>query len=172
MPLPPLSNHGSKSVSIPNAGGFLNGAGDVVVGIGQFVGQSFNLVRGSSDIIVEDSVASGTCHALLGHSRYKEELVDISVCDTGVNDCTWNWVPVGRGVSSKDPCVHSLVDINEHELDSTACSSDGVLDLLDLWLDDSHDLAFSNSIPVEDDLSGIDSIGSLESFKSLAHSSL
>ena len=92
MPLPPLSNHGSKSVSIPNAGGFLNGAGDVVVGIGQFVGQSFNLVRGSSDIIIKDSVASGSSHTLLGHCRDKEEFVDVSVCDTVVNDCAWNWV--------------------------------------------------------------------------------
>lgn len=50
-----LANKRSKSVSVSNAGRFLDGTRHVVVSVTEFVGQQFNLIWRLSDAIVDHS---------------------------------------------------------------------------------------------------------------------
>ena len=54
-----LTDQGSKSVCVPDGGGFLDGARDVVVGVAELVGQELDLVGRLTDGVVKDGVSDG-----------------------------------------------------------------------------------------------------------------
>jgi len=122
---------------------------------------------------MDDCVPGGGGHSLLGGSGNEVELIGVSVRDGGVYHSSWHRVLESPDLSTEDPGVHSLADVDVHELglwDSKG--SEGELDLIHLWLADALDLAFTHSVPVEDDPLREDTIRLLERLTGFGHSSV
>lgn len=120
-------------------------------------------MRRGSDGVVDNGVSSWGAHTLLGSNRHKIELVDVLVCDGCVDDGTWERVLVATDISSEQSGVDPLARVDVHQLRvSEAEARERLLDLVDLSTAYSLDLSFTNTISVEDDLSWVSTIGSLE----------
>lgn len=167
-----LTDQGCKSVSVSDGGGFFDGARHVVVGVAEFVGQEFDLVRGVSDAVVKDGVPHWGCQALLSGSRHKEELVGASVSDGTIDHSARHRVLEGANISSEDTSVDSLGDVDVHEWQGNSKTGACCFYLLDLRLADSSNLAFTDTVSVEDQLLRVVSIRLLESLERFDHSSL
>lgn len=103
--------------------------------------------------------------------RDEVELVHILVGDVSVHNSTRQRILEAAYIASEDPRVDSLAGVDVHELGgfANAEASQCLLDLVDLSTANSLDLSLTNAVSVEDDLSRISSIGSLESFTSICH---
>lgn len=126
---------------------------------------------GSSNVVVDDSVPSWSSHALTSSNRDKVEFVNVLVSDCAVNDCSWQWVLEASWSTSEDSGVYSLASVDVHQLCgvSNALLSESLLDLGDLSSADTFNLSFTNTISVEDYLSRISAVGSLEGFTGILH---
>jgi hypothetical protein len=70
-------------------------------------------------------------------------------------------------LTSENSGINSLAGVDVHQLSLTQAESrEGLFDLVDLSLANSLNLSFTNTIPVEDNLSRVGSIGSLEGITS------
>jgi len=167
-----FSNQRSKSVGVSDHGRLLDGTTHVVVSVAQLVGEGLDLVRRSGDAVIDHGVPGGSGHALAGSNRHKVELVDVLVNDCGVDDGTWHWVLEASWLASEDPGVDPLGGVDVHQLGGPQTESrEGLFDLVDLSPANSLDLAFTNSVSVEDDLSWVGAVGSLEGFTGIGHTS-
>jgi hypothetical protein len=82
---------------------------------------------------------------------------------------SWEGVLVVAHVAREESSVHSLVDVDEHQLRlSAASSSEPSLDLLDLGLADRDELARRNTVSVDDDPLGQRAVDALEVLGGLA----
>ena len=167
-----LTNEGSKSVSISDAGWLLNRTRDIVVGVAKFVSQQLNLVWRTSNCVIDDSEPCRSSHALTSSHRHQVEFIGVSVCDCLVNDCTCLRVLEAVRVTSEDPRIDSLASIDVHKLARVRETLLGqrLLYLFDLRDTDSLNLTFSNSITIEDNLAWVTTILSLEGIQCLDHS--
>lgn len=161
----------SESVSVPDHGRFLDGTAHVVVGKAQLVGERLDLVGRGADAVVNDGVPGGRGHALAGCHGDQVELVDVPVDDVGIDDGSWQWVLEASRLSSEEAGVHSLTGVDVHQLGGVSKSSGGecLLDLVDLSSADTLNLALTDSVSVEDDLSRVGTVGTLEGFASRGH---
>lgn len=146
-----LTDESCETMCIPDGSGLLDRAGDVVVGVAEFVGEQLDLVRRFADAIMDDCVASRGGESLLGGGRDEVELVDIAVGDATVHDEAWLRVLEGSNVAREEAGVHSLAHVDVHELGVEAKRLDAGLDLFDLWAADTSNLTLTNTISVEDD---------------------
>jgi len=120
---------------------------------------------------MHDGVASGRRETLLGSSGHEKEFVNVSVRDRGVDNCARHRVLEGSHVTSKDSGVDSLTHVDVHELSGEAEGSNGCFDLVNLGAADGSNLALTDSIAVEDDLSRcLAVVGPLESIDCFSHS--
>jgi hypothetical protein len=65
-----LTYKSSKSVSISDTRGLLDGTRDVVVSVAKFVGQQLNLVWGRPYGVIDDGEPSWSSHALTSSHRH------------------------------------------------------------------------------------------------------
>jgi len=168
-----FADQSCQSVCVPNHRGLLDGSTHVVVSVAQLVGQVLYLVRGPSYRVVDHRVSRGRSHALPSGDRDKIELVDVAVSDVLVDNRTGERILEASGRPGKDTGVDSLAGVDIHQLRGVLEPEAGecLLDLVDLGFADSFDLAFANTVSVEDDLVGVSSVGSLERFAGVGHSS-
>lgn len=161
-----------QSVGISDNRWFLDSTRDIVVSVAELVGEVFNFVRRSTNAVVHNSVTSGGSHALTSSHRHKIEFVDVLVCDLLVADSSWHWILESARLTTKQASVDSLGGIDVEELGRVTDpkSRECLLNLVDFSTADTLDLTFSNTISVEDDLSWIGAVNSLECLKSIRHS--
>jgi len=121
-------------------------------------------VRRCSDGVVDDSVAGWSRHALSSSHRDEIELVDVLVCDRSVHNGSRERVLEAANISSEESGVDSLAGVDVDQLGGFAETQarECLLDLVDLSPAESLDLALTNTVPVEDDLSWVAAVGSLE----------
>ena len=135
-----FSNESSKSVSVANAGRFLDGSRHVVVVMTKLVREQLNLVRTGSRGIFDNSELAGCVQALFGSDRDQVELVEVVVGDTLVDHSTWDRVLEVANVSSEESGVNSLVDVQVNEFRVTTSTLETILELLNFISTDSRDL--------------------------------
>jgi len=167
-----LTNKCGESVSVPDDRWLLDGTTHVVVGPAQLVGELLDLVRRVFDVIVDDCVSGGSGHSLSGGDRNEIELVGVLLSDVSVDDSTWLRILETASATSEESRVHSLADVEIHQLARVgeSCTGKCLLDLVDLWAADTFNLTLTNTVSVEDDLGWIGSVGSLECLNCAAHS--
>lgn len=120
--------------------------------------------RGSNGV-VDDSVSGWGAHSLFGSYRDKVELVDVFVGDLSVDNRARHWVLKSANITVKESSVHTFARVDVHELGvSEAQAVESLLDLVDFSSADTFDLALTNTVSVEDDLSWIGTVSFLESF--------
>jgi len=169
-----LSNQSSKAMGVANAGGFFDGARDIVVGVAKLVRQQLDLVRGGFEVVVHDFEFCWCTHALLGSDRDQVELVGVFVSHHGVDDSASHRVLEVVHRTIEDPSVDALAADHVHELglvlatDMTQCC----FDLLDLWQADALLLPFADAIAVEDDLLRVAAVHSFETLQRSEHACL
>ena len=159
-----LTDKSCQPVSVPDHGGLLDGTTHVVVGVAELVGQVLDLVRGAADGVVDDRVSCWSRHALTSCHRAEVELVDVLVCDSRVDDSTWERVLVAPWLPTEQPGVDSLAGVDVHELGGVTepKTSECLLDLGDLRTADTLDLTFTNTVSVEDEAGWECAVGSFE----------
>jgi hypothetical protein len=169
-----FTNQSCQAMSIANAGWFLNSTRNIVISMTKLVSQTLHFVRRLTHIIINHRETSRRTHTLLGSNRNKIELINVLVCDSRVNNCAGHRVLEIANVSIEYACVNTFATDDVHELGdvSTASRSKSSFDLFDLRLANTSNLAFSNTITVENDLLGISAIDSLETFKGSTHATL
>ena len=129
-------------------------------------------MRRSPNGVVDNGVPSRSGHSLFSGNRNQVELVGILVSDGRVYNGSWEWVLESTRRSCKESGVHPLTGVHVKQLRrvTKTKSREGLLDLVDLSSAHSFDLPLTNTISVEDDLSWVGSIGSLEGLASVCHS--
>ena len=169
-----LANKGGQAMGVTDAGGLFDGAGDVVVGVAELVGQVFNLVWRSSNRVVQYSKPGRSRHALLGSYRDQVKLVHVLISHTRINDGAGQRVFKSTDLSIKDSSVDTLAAVDIHQLARVLTTSldECRLDLFDLWNTDALDLTFTDSISVEDDPGRVGAVVLLEAFQSFDNAGL
>jgi len=161
-----------QSVGIADARRFLDRSRDIVVGVAELIGQELNLVRTLSNLVIEDGELGWCSHALLGSNGNKVELVGVFVNDCGVDDCASSRVSEAADSTSEDSSVYTFASVDVHELGFYTSSLDSSFDLVYLGNTHSLNLAFTDTVTIEDDTSGISTIVFLESFHGVLHTIL
>lgn len=161
-------------MGVTDAGWLFNGAGDIVVGVAQLVGQTLNLIRALPDVIEENRESGWSAHSLFSRHRHQVELVDVLVGDHRVNDSASQRVFEVADSTVKDASVHTLASVDVHHLAGIQSAETGqsTTDLLDLWDADTLHLTFSNTISVENQSGRVGSIHPLEVLQSIQHAAL
>jgi len=158
---------------VANARWLFDRSRNIVIGMAELVGKQLNFVWSFFDIVIKDCELGWSSHALLGCNGNKVEFVSAFVNNCGVDDSTSSGICESADSTSEDSSVHAFASVDVHELAvSLTCRLERSFDLLDLRNTDALDLAFTNTIAIEDDACWVGSIIFLESFKSALHAGL
>lgn len=106
-----FTNEGSKSVSISDSWRFFDRSRNIVVGVTELIGEKLNHVRRFTNSVIDNSVPSRSRHSLLGSCCNQKELIDISVSNWLINDCSRHRILESSNVSSKKSSVNSFANI-------------------------------------------------------------
>lgn len=110
---------------------------------------------------------------MFGCCRNEVELVGISVSDGSINDCAWLRILELADITTDESRIDSLAHVDVHELSGKTKARYRCLDLIDLWLANSGNLALTNAVTIEDEPGWVGaSVGSLESLQGFDHSRL
>jgi len=167
-----FTDEGCQSVGVADARGLLNSTRDVVVGVAELVSEELDLVWALLNLVIEDGELGRSSHALLGGDGNKVELVGVLINDGGVDDSTSCRVSETAYSTSEDSSVHALASVNVHELGVLTKSLDSSLNLVYLGYTHSLNLAFTDTIAIEDDASGISAIVLFKGFHGILHTIL
>jgi len=167
-----LTDERCQSVGIADARRFLDRSRDIVVGVAEFISEQLNLVRALHDLVIQDGELGGGRHALLGRNGNKVELVGVFVYDCGVDDSASSRVSEAADSTSEDSSVYTLACVDVHELGFNTGRLDSSFELVYLRNTDSLNLAFTDTVTIEYDTSGISTIVFLESFHGVLHTVL
>ena len=167
-----LTDERCQSVGVTDAGWFLDRTGNVVVGVAELVSEELNLVWALSNLVIEDCELGWCSHALLGGNGNKVELVGVLINDSGVDDSASSRVSEAADSTSEDSSVYTFASVDVHELGFYTSGLDSSFNLV--YLGDTHslNLAFTDTVSVEDDTCGISAIVFLEGFHGILHTIL
>ena len=171
LPVSTFAYQSSQPVSIPDAGRFLDGTGNVVVSEAELVSQGLDLSRRRLDVVVDDSIPCWGRHTLSSCNSHQVKLVDVLISDSAVYASARVGISEAADVTSKEASVHTLGCIDVHHLATGLKASvlDCLLDLSDFRSAKALNLAFTNTISVEDDLLWVAAVGSLEGLQCTSH---
>jgi len=147
----------SQSVGVLNWRRYLDGARNVVVGEAQLVSQKLDEVGFFLDRIVNHDVMGGRNHSLSGGLADQEEVVGIGRHDVGVHNCAGQRVSESLSVVAfEESLVHSLIDKDDHHFDFIFRTNllDGRLDLREFVHQDGLALRLTDTITVDNNMSG------------------
>jgi len=88
----------------------------IVVGVAEFIGEEFNLVRTFLYSVIEHCEPCWGGHSLASCNRNEVEFVSIPVGNGGIDHSTSCWVCESSRLSSEDSCIHALARVDVHEL--------------------------------------------------------
>lgn len=161
-------------MGVADAGWLFDSPRNIVVSVAKLVGKVFNLVRRSTNRVVQYSKPSRGRHTLLGSHRNQVKLVHVLVCHTRVDDGASQRIFKGADITIKDSSVDTLAAVDVHQLARVLTTSldDCRLDLFNLGDADALNLAFTDTVSVEDDPSRVGSVVLFEAFQSLDHAIL
>lgn len=165
-----LTNKSCQPMSVANARWLFDRSRNIVIGVAELVGEQLNLVWSFFDIVVEDCELGWGSHTLLGCNGNKVEFVSALINDGGVDDCASCGIRESADSTSEDSSVNAFTCVDVHELAvSLTCRLKSSFDLLNLRNTDALDLAFTNTVTVENETCWVGCIIFLESFKSALH---
>jgi len=167
-----LTDKCCQPVGIADARWFLDRSRHVVVSVAEFIGEKLNLIRSLLNIVIDDCELGGCSHALLGCNGNKVEFVGALVNDLGVDDSTSSRVSEAADSTSEDSSVYAFTCVDIHDLAVNASRLDSSFNLLYLRYTDSLNLAFTDTISVEDETGGISTIVRFEGSEGIFHTIL
>jgi hypothetical protein len=167
-----LTDERCQSVSVADTGWFLDSSRDIVVGVAELISEELNLIGALHNLVIEDCELGWCSHALLGGNGNKVELVGVLVNDCGVDDCASSRVSEAADSTSEDSSVYTFASVDVHELGFYTSGLDSSFNLVYLGHTHSLNLAFTDTVSIEDDSCGISAVVFLEGFHGVLHTIL